>query len=201
MKLGKYFKLWFLALAIGCSPLAYAVDSESGAAGNNKSGIYRNVNDDGVVEFSDQGSSNSKPIKLKSTNTFKAAKKKFVPSRGNSSSDEPTNTAFQKAVSYKSLTITSPTPDQQIRSNDGVLSVSLAVEPALNSDAGDQIELYYDGVSQGKQKALSFVLKDVYRGQHRLQAKLINKSGTVLKISKPVQFVILKHSILFPKAR
>ncbi len=206
MKYLNQSKLWFFSLLIALSTAVSAVESannnEAGSTDDsNKAGIYRDVNDDGVVEFSDQGSTSSKKIKLKTTNTFKAAKKKFVPSRSNSNSEEPTNTAFQKAVSYKTLSITSPTPDQQIRSNDGILTVSLAVKPALNTDSGDQIELYYDGVSQGKQQGLSFVLKDVFRGQHRIQAKLINKSGTVLKISKPVQFVIFKHSILFPKAR
>ena len=70
---------------------------------------------------------------------------------------------------------------------------------AAHVAAGDQIELYYDGRSQGKQPNTVFNLKDVYRGQHRIQAKVIDKNGAVLKISKAVQFVIIKFSVLFKK--
>lgn len=157
-------------------------------------GIYRNVNEDGVVEFSDQGFGSSEKIKLKSTNTFKSAEKKITPQPV--VNNESNETDSHNVIKYTTVSISSPTPDQQIRSNDGLLSVSISVTPSLNTAAGDQIELYLDGRSQGKQTSSQFSLKEVYRGQHRIQAKIINKSGTVMEISNPVQFVIHKFSIL-----
>ncbi len=199
--------MWLFLSLIALAPISHAVEPISTSSDDDakaiENGIYRNVSEDGVVEFSDQSSSSggsSKQIKLKTSNTFKPAAKKYTP--------RPTlqTTANKKASanggsSYTKLEISSPTADQQIRSNNQTVTVSISISPALNIAAGDRIELYYDGQSQGKKKTTVFNLKDVYRGQHRVQAKIINSSGAVLKISKPIQFVTHQFSTLFKKRR
>ncbi|VAW92193.1 hypothetical protein MNBD_GAMMA22-2402 [hydrothermal vent metagenome] len=199
-------KLWLFLSLLALSSASYALDPKVNAAGDaalpedaTKKGIYRNVNEDGVVEFSDQSSSSnsSKQIKLKTSNTFKPAAKKYTPRP--SVRSKSNSKAGNSASRYSKLEISSPTADQQIRSNQQTVTVSIAISPALNIAAGDRIELYYDGKSQGKKKTTVFNLKDVYRGQHRVQAKVVNSSGTVLKISKPIQFVIHKFSVLLNK--
>ncbi|MFV2061239.1 MAG: hypothetical protein ACC653_11200 [Gammaproteobacteria bacterium] len=203
MKLSNIVKIGVVFTLVSWSATALiaetGTDNKKSASSSSKE-IYRNVNEDGVVEFTDQGVANSEKIKLKTTNTFKAADKKITPRP--EINDDSNDSGTQNVAKYSQIAISSPTPDQQIRSNDGLLTVSISISPGLNIAAGDQIELYFDGRSQGKQTSTQFSLKDVYRGQHRVQAKIINKSGVVLKISKPVQFVIHKFSILNkPKAR
>jgi len=203
MKIKMSIKVWFISACLLLPVMATAADPVSvnnnkthnaGSANNAK--VYRNVNEDGVVEFSDQGLSNinAKPIKIKPTNTFKSADKKPTPA--NISSDTEANPSFQQETKYTQVSISSPTAEQAIRSNDGFLTVTVVVEPGLNVAAGDQIELYYDGKPQGKQQNTVFNLSDVFRGQHRVQAKIIDKNGALLKISKPIQFYIQKYSSL-----
>ncbi len=200
-------KLWlFLGLMMQAST-GYALEPTSSDksdedASATKNGIYRNINEDGVVEFSDQSSSSgdAKQIKLKTSNTFKPAAKKYTP-RSTLRTKANNKANGNSGSGYSKLAISSPTADQQIRSNSQTLTVSIAISPALNIAAGDRIELYYDGKSQGKKKTTVFNLKDVYRGQHRVQAKIINSNGAVLKISKPVQFVTHQFSTLFKKKR
>lgn len=187
------------AIVADVSKQPLAIDNET--SDDTKSGIYRNVTEDGVVEFSDQNYSDSKKIKLKSSNTFKAAKKKVKPVIITEDDETEPQHQLHKTTNYTQLSISSPTPDQQIRSNSGLLTVSILINPTLNAAAGDQIELFYDGRSQGKQANTVFNLKDVYRGQHRVQAKILDKNGAVLKTSKPSQFVIFKFSILFNKTK
>jgi hypothetical protein len=203
MKLRNRVKLGVVIASISLSQSVIAIaatDDNKKNTSTSSSSIYRNVDEDGVVEFTDQGIGDSEKIKLKSTNTFKAAEKKITPRPAvNDDSDE---TESLNVTKYTNVSISSPTPDQQIRSNDGLLTVSISVTPSLNVAGGDQIELYFDGRSQGKQQSTQFNLSEVYRGQHRVQAKVINKSGTVLEISNPIQFVIHKYSILTsPRAK
>jgi len=207
MTLVNILKVWLFSGCIvsvavvisAAKPVTVNNNKTHNAGSENNTTVYRNVNEDGVVEFSDQdlSNTNAKKIKIKPTNTFTSADKKQTPAA--SENESTSDSSFQKEVQYKQVTISSPNAEQAIRSNDGLLTVTVAVEPGLNIAAGDQIELYYDGQPQGKQQNTVFNLTDVYRGRHSVQAKIIDKNGALLIISKPIQFFIQKYSSLFKK--
>ncbi len=191
------FSLWLFSILIALTNATIAIEPSSSEtkSATDKTTVYRNVNEDGVVEFSDKNVTNSEKLELKPTNTFKAADKKITPAP---TTTKEKSSSSQNGVTYKKISIASPAAEQQIRSNDGLLTVSVSTKPGLNSAAGDQIELFMDGRSQGKQQNTSFSLNEVFRGEHKLQAKIVNKNGDVLISSKTISIYIQKYSTINP---
>lgn len=192
------FRLWLFSILFALTNATFAIEPSSNEtrSSTDKSTVYRNVNEDGVIEFSDRNVTNSEKVELKPTNTFKAADKKITPPAPATTKEK--SFSSQNGVTYTKISITSPAEEQQIRSNDGLLTVSVSTQPGLNSAAGDQIELFLDGRSQGKQKNTSFNLNEVVRGEHKLQAKIVNKNGNVLISSKTILIYIQKYSAINP---
>ncbi len=103
--------------------------------------------------------------------------------------DEPEPEVFR----YESLVVTSPEPEQTLWNIGGVVTVSLALSPALRS--GHQVRVYYDGNPQ-EVTGLNFQLQEVYRGAHNLQAEVLDQNGNVMIRSQPSRFYVQQTSIL-----
>lgn len=151
--------------------------------------VYKKYNSDGVVEFSDQPSKESKPIHVPHMNTYK---QKPFPKKAK-------DVKKQNAVtSYNQLSITSPSNDAFVRENSGRVTVSLKVSPSLNP--ADSIKVVLDGnvhsAITGKSTSLSFI--NLAPGPHKLQAFIINSEGAVLIQSTTVAFFLKRFSIRPP---
>lgn len=100
---------------------------------------------------------------------------------------------------YGALIIVSPANGAVLDDPEGNVSVSLVLEPALNARRGDSIRLRLDG----RQLSASYTdseigIANVERGEHLLQADVVNRTGKVLITSAPVNFVQQRPSALAP---
>lgn len=100
---------------------------------------------------------------------------------------------------HPTIAIVSPSPEQTVHDNEGRVSVSVKVTPADALDKGHQVRVTLDGRAHGApQRALSFTLEGVERGEHTLQAELVDASGRAVAVSAPVKFYLWQASRLFP---
>lgn len=95
---------------------------------------------------------------------------------------------------YADFAITSPSVDEAIRANEGNVTVSVSLKPALKP--GDSVALYLDSKQVGSGTALSFALTEVERGEHSVFAVLSNAEGDIIQNTEPVTFSVLRHSAL-----
>lgn len=96
------------------------------------------------------------------------------------------------------IAIVSPQHEQTVHDNLG--NVSVVVEAAL----GDRrrIRLLLDGLPVGPDTDASTIdLEGIDRGEHKLQALLVNEKGEVLARSRAVTFYMWRASAQFPTRR
>lgn len=154
--------------------------------------IYRWVNAQGDVVFSDTPPPNGKAQKLELNHpldTIQTPQQPLSPPPGLA----PGNGNQRSA--YRALTITSPANNQAIRANNGDITVSLNLMPALMP--GDRIRLFMDGAQVYSGTSTQIPLHNVDRGSHTLYAAVEGRAGGIAIRSPGVTFSVLRHSVLF----
>lgn len=107
----------------------------------------------------------------------------------------------EPASSYGSIAVVEPAGDATVFDNAGNVEVTVAVSPALRADAGDRIALILDGRRISVRRATHFKLSGIARGEHTLEAQVVDSSGNALIASNPVKFYLWQASRLFPNRR
>ena len=150
--------------------------------------IYRTVDQNGNVVFSDVPTKGSEKIKLKETTTIKS-----LASEPSSlvTAPDPKQTA---SIPYKSISITAPANDEAIRDNAGNVSIKVALEPALRP--GHQVVVYLDGKETTGGSSNVFNLENIDRGTHQLRASVKDPDGHIVISSKSTTFHLLRHSVI-----
>jgi len=154
--------------------------------------VFRVVQPDGTVEFTDSPPSNrpAEEIQVRPLNSTPG----LAPSAGAS-----TQTAADKGhKGYSDFRITKPHNDEAIRDNAGNVNVDLKLTPSLQS--GDKIALLLDGESVGGGKSTAITLSDMDRGTHNLQAVVKNSNGQVVARSNSVTFTVQRRSAILQPA-
>ena len=164
------------------------------AAGSALAQAYTWTDADGVVHYSDRPQPGAEEVDL---GQYKAP-------QGNSLARKPLPRRSSEAdvdapgsFSYDSLAVASPAAEETLWNIGAVLNVSLALSPGLQS--GHQVRVYFDGTPL-EAAGLSFQLQGVYRGEHNLQAEVVDEAGTVLIRSQPSRFYVQQTSVLRPQA-
>ena len=156
---------------------------------NSHAQVYKTVDDQGNVSFSDAPQKNSQQMEVPKSNTVQAIE---VPEK---TPEEKTDTP-QAAFEYTSLKITSPADDAGIAHGGGDLSVSVLSSPTLQGE--DKLRLLVDGKTQGENTSGEFQLSNIDRGSHTLQAVIVNQSGKILKKSSTITVHIMRPSVTSP---
>ncbi len=150
--------------------------------------VYRWVEPDGTVVFSDQPHRGARKVIIPPANVYKPGK---LPN------PTPFASTTQGAAPYRVLRISAPAPDATVRRNNGDVTVRLDVEPPLRTDQGQAIALVLDGKRLAERyRAPQAVLRNIDRGTHTLQAQIVNGVGKVLMSSPPVTFHLMRYSRL-----
>jgi hypothetical protein len=95
------------------------------------------------------------------------------------------------------VTILKPAQEDTVHDNAGNLPVDVKVEPAIRS--GEKIRILLDGKPVAPDStAMSLMVRGVDRGEHWLQALLVDPQGQTLAVSDTVNFVMWQASINSP---
>ena len=125
-----------LAILACTSPLSLAVEGE----------IYRSTDAEGRVIFSDQASESAKPVKIPPTNTMTEVE---VPALKPVAPLEP-GAGDAIANAYSRLEIITPTNGATVIAPNGILSMSVALVPALRD--GHRLQLLLDGTPRASSR-------------------------------------------------
>ena len=151
--------------------------------------IYKSVDSNGDVVFSDKPSPDAKEIPTPSPNTVHLPK---APPPEVAKKEKKA-----KDTVYSSLVITSPGNNETIHSNPGIVNITLQLTPPLNTKAGDRVNILVDNYVLLRQTSqLSVKIPDINRGTHTVQAVVTNKQGATLIKSDEVQFFMRRQSLL-----
>lgn len=160
------------------------------SCGYAQAAIYKWTLPDGTVVFSDQPHPDAEEIDVPKAQTF-------TPPPGPVSTEPPIIPKQESAVGYISVAITTPANDATIRENSGKVEVHVACEPPLQAQEGHTIVIRIDGHTIGNPATTQqYVLDNIDRGTHILQASILDASGKTLIESETVTFHLQRFSTL-----
>lgn len=146
--------------------------------------LYKVVQQDGTVIYTDKPQKGAVPVDLAKTNSA------TMPAlTGNQTQQLPTRKS-EKLPQYK-LSVVSPANQATIRNNVGKVTVTGQLDPIGNG----KFELYLDGQLVQTSPAPSFQLTNVVRGEHSVQIKFIHHTGKILASSEPSVFYMHQASV------
>jgi uncharacterized protein DUF4124 len=140
--------------------------------------VYKTVDEEGNIIFTDKPSEDAEEIKLQELQTIDNPKPGSAPKPRQPDIEEFT---------YKTFLVSSPANGSGIRSNDGSVSISVSIEPALRT--GHKITIAMDGKEIGSGSSVS--LQNVDRGTHSVTASVVDGSGKNI-ISTSSTFSLLR---------
>ena len=153
--------------------------------------VYRWVDEDGVVHYSDQPHPNAEKLQVHAAQTYKS-----------SSADTPAGgggggASAAAPAPYRGCAIVQPQDGQNFANVDS-LTVVVQTDPALHQ--GDKVYVTVDGqaLNAGNPTGSQFVLSPVDRGTHTAQAQVKDGSGAVQCQTPPVTFEVHQNSLLNP---
>ncbi|WP_299687074.1 DUF4124 domain-containing protein [uncultured Vibrio sp.] len=153
--------------------------------------VYTWVDEDGVLHFSDTPTGqNTKSLHLPDVQAPTPAPK-FEDSIPVDTAAEPPTNAQEKTPATErelpaqlALTMQTPVHEQAIRSNQGLISVQIALNRKLG--IGEQLQLMLDGRRYGApQTQLNWQLKGIDRGTHTIAIQAY-RSGKLIASTSPV---------------
>ena len=152
--------------------------------------VYRSLDDDGNIVFTDKPSPDAEKIRIDKVQTVS------TPVVEGFFEYEPSVKSVDSI--YRKLEVVDPKNDQVFTGGTGDITVSILIEPRLNTALGDRLILYMDGKKQAETGSTSFAFTGLERGTHTTKASVVNRDGKSLKSSIPVSFTINRPSILNP---
>lgn len=147
--------------------------------------VYKHVDENGNVTFTDKPPPNSELIEIREPNTLAAP----------ANIEYHTETAPEAAAVAEgyAVKITSPANETVIPRGPGIFSVSANVAPSLQS--GSKLQLLIDGVAEGEpQRSSTWALSNVYRGTRQLEVVVLDDGGKELAKSKAVTIYVFRPS-------
>ena len=146
--------------------------------------VYKSVDEDGNVIYTDAPTADAEKIQLKNVQPIETAP---VETTESSPDQEP------QEKTYTKLEITSPKEGDSIYDNNGIVNISLIVVPALRAREGDKLVLHMDGQQIDESKRNQFNLSGIEPGKHSFVVVVIGKDGKELKRSVPVSLTLYRH--------
>jgi hypothetical protein len=160
--------------------------------------VYKWVDADGVVHYSDQEAPGAEKIYTKGSSSTAAAAGSRSPAGAPAGSFQAPKKAGANGLDYTEFSITSPTSDQTFFGDD-VVSVHLNLAPTLKLNQSITWHL------NGKQldyppDAVSFALPRLDRGTYALAATITDQQTGESQTSNSVNFFVRQPSALSPQS-
>jgi hypothetical protein len=152
--------------------------------------VYRTIDKQGNVSFSDTASDNAEKIELQPSYTYNP------PEIVDLADDEPSPDSVETAVPNYALVITSPSQNEALRENAGNITINSSITPELNIEREDKLIFSLDGQLKSEaQTASSYTFMNVDRGSHIAVVSVVDKTGKIIKSSKSLLFHVLRANV------
>lgn len=147
--------------------------------------VYKWIDADGNVHFSDQPSEGADKVDIKPISTLPAIR--LPPD-----SEPPSSPGNQDNTAPTTLTIESPANGSAFHSTEGKVNIAISVKPELPSNSMLLIKIDGKEVSRGQDTQTT--ASELDRGEHNLTAEVIDSSGKALS-STSSRFTIHKPTV------
>lgn len=152
--------------------------------------VYRSVNKQGNVSFSDTASDNAEKIELQPSYTYNPP---VIPDLAD---DESASEPVEMAIPDYALVIISPGQNEALRENAGNITINSSITPELNIDREDKLVFSLDGQLKSEaQIATNYTFTNVDRGSHIAVVSVVDKTGKIIKSSKSRLFHVLRANV------
>lgn len=161
-----------------------------------KKKLYKWVDKQGNVHYSDEPIKGGKEVKIPTLPTVKMKTPKFKPI--NTDINDQKNDQNQSSSGYQTLELASPTNDGVIRNNASMITLTASIEPALKS--GHKLRFILDGrVVPNPNNQLTIEIDEAEYGVHTASVMVLDNNGQQIKSSSEVKFALLH--VLNPNKR
>lgn len=156
--------------------------------------LYRWVDEQGRVHYSDQPQPNADEIEVVDPMSFDPGTREQASPPVQE--PKPELSADKAPATYNFVGITAPTPDQVLWNIGGVLSVNVAVQPSLVF--GHRIVVKYDDeeIDDWPSNSKKHEIRNVFRGTHTVSVSVTDRSGEEVATGTPVTFYVKQTSVL-----
>ena len=144
--------------------------------------IWRHVDERGSVRYADRPFAGAVRVDLPETSGW-SGRAAEVP--GNE--ERGPGAAGPQEGAGSGLAIMRPAPEETVRGPGGALEVAIAADREF--EPGSRLVLELDGVETGwRGEPPTVTLNEVWRGEHRLRARLLDAQGKELASSEEIRF-------------
>ncbi|MGO1692684.1 MAG: DUF4124 domain-containing protein [Marinobacter sp.] len=149
--------------------------------------VYRNVDAQGNVTFSDEPSKGAKEVKVKPVTTITLPKPQNV-----RETDKLRAEVKREGSVYESVSFTYPENEQAFHSGSGDVRFEMRSTPGLES--GHKYEVTLDGQPVGQSTSGSVTVSNVFRGSHEAGIHIVDNNGVQIKTGSSVRFTVHRPS-------
>lgn len=155
--------------------------------------ICKSVGADGVVSYTDVPAREcSQKVELPDYSRY--APRPVEQKRAGQQANSPASASVVNFQRYERITVDQPKTGGVVRSNEGIVTVVIGLEPSLQP--GHRVQLTLDGRPvAGSFDGLAIDLSGVDRGTHTLRASVTDPSGKVLIATGPSTFTLRKTGL------
>jgi len=152
--------------------------------------VYKWVDEDGVVHYSDQPHQNAQKVELKAPQTYSSPK---TSAPGPAFTPGPKSTA----PAYRSCSVSEPT-NEQVFLNTDTVNAGVTIQPTVRP--GDTAVVTLDGqpVPGVPANGGQFTISPVDRGTHSIQVVVKDPTGATVCSSPSVTFYVRQPSVQSP---
>ncbi|MBB3191976.1 DUF4124 domain-containing protein [Halomonas cerina] len=161
--------------------------------------IYRTTDAQGNVVFTDNPARGGEEVQLEPLTVVPSPEATTLapPERGDG--EVARSSPGQPFMPYDRFGIIAPDDESTLPTGAaGNVQVQLGIRPALRDD--HRVRLLLDGrISQSAMHTDTFLLNNLNRGEHTLQAELLDASGAVRHRTEPVTLYVQRASVNLPQ--
>ena len=154
----------------------------------NSQAIFKTINEDGTVSFSDQPAASAQSVDIPEVNTARSIE---IPKNGDTTVDAKSEQEQKnEAAPNYEVSILSPTDGQEIGSSQHDVRVSLDIYLALYP--GDTVEIYWNGYPYSEPSTSTEILLEnvSLRIAPQLRAVIKDADGMTLATSRPITIIL-----------
>lgn len=150
--------------------------------------VYRNVDAQGNVTFSDEPSEGAETVDVKPVTTVTLPKPRNV-----RETDRLRKEVEQEGSAYEGVSFIYPEDGQAFHSGNGDVRFEVQSTPGLQP--GHKYEVTLDGQPVGQSSSGSVSVSNVFRGTHEAGVHIVDSNGVQVKTGNPIRFTVHRPSV------
>ncbi|WP_372965586.1 DUF4124 domain-containing protein [Marinobacter sp.] len=150
--------------------------------------VYRHVDAQGNVTFSDEPMEGGKEVKIKPVTTITLPKPEAVRETGKLREE-----VKREGAAYESVAFSQPQDEQAFHSGGGHVTFEVYSTPGLKP--GHKYEVTLDGQPVGQSTSGSVTVQNIDRGTHSAAAHIVDEDGVQIKTGQTIHFTVHRPSI------